>query len=138
MRRIFVDTNVILDVLLQREEFWEDSLTLFKLAESDHIRAYVSASSMTDVFYVVKKKLSMPVARKTIENLLYLFDVVSVDYEDLRGALSIPIDDFEDALQAHCAVKVKADVLVTRDVGGFKNIGIAVTSPADFDKVRNS
>jgi len=87
---------------------------------------------MTDIFYVAKKKLSTPVARQAIENLLYLFNVVGVDYEDLRGALSIPIDDFEDALQAYCAVKVKTDVLVTRDVGGFKGIGMAVVTPVDF------
>ena len=57
MKTVFVDTNVILDVLLQNEGFWQDSLKIFQAAELGQIRACVSASSMTDVFYVARKKL---------------------------------------------------------------------------------
>ena len=132
MRKVFVDSNVILDVLLLNEGFWQDSYKIFKLAELGHIKAFVSASSMTDVFYIVKKKLSLSVARQAIADLLKLFEVVSVDGEDLSKALSMPIADFEDALQARCAEKIDADVLVTRDVAGFTGIDIDVVTPADF------
>jgi len=133
MKRVFVDTNVVLDVLLQRDGFWLDSMKIFQLAELGKVKAYVSASSMTDVFYVAKKKLSLFVARQAIEKLLTLFEVVSVDGEDLSGALSVPIDDFEDALQAYCAKKAHANILLTRDTEGFPSIGIAVMTPADFN-----
>jgi len=73
MRTVFVDTNVILDVLLQNEGFWPDGLKIFQLAELGEIRACVSASSMTDVFYVAKKKLTVPVAREAMRKLLGLF-----------------------------------------------------------------
>jgi predicted nucleic acid-binding protein len=132
MKTVFVDTNVILDVLLQNEGLWKDSFKVFQLAELGRIHAYVSSSSMTDIFYVAKKKLTTTVARAAIEKLLGLFLIVGVDGEDLRGALTIPIDDVEDALQAWCAKKIGADMLITRDMDGFPNIGIPVVTPAGF------
>jgi len=132
MRTVFVDTNVVLDVLLEREGFWQDSIKIFQLAELGQIRAYVSASSMTDIFYVAKKKLTTPVAREAINGLIDLFEVVGVGVDDLKGALTLPIDDMEDALQAWCAQKTEADMLITRDIDGFKGIDIPVLSPVDF------
>ena len=133
MRKVFVDTNVVLDVLLQRYPFWQDSLRIFQFAELGEIEAYVSASSMTDIFYVANKKLSTPVARQAIEGLLGLFRVVGVDADDLSNALHVPIHDFEDALQAYCAFKAGADVLLTRDIGGFVNIEMKVVTPGEFN-----
>ena len=133
MRKVFVDSNVILDVLLLNDGFWQDSYNIFKLAELGQIKAFVSASSMTDVFYISKKRLSLLVARQAMADLLKLFEVVSVDGEDLNRALTMPIADFEDALQARCAEKANADVLITRDVAGFAGIDIGVTTPADFE-----
>jgi len=132
MKRVFVDTNVILDVVLQRDGFWGDSLKVFQFEEQGKIKACVSASSITDVFYISRKKLSIPTARQVIEDLLSIFEVVGVDGKDLTGALSVPIDDYEDALQAYCASKVSADVLVTKDMEGFPGIGIEVVDPANF------
>lgn len=132
MKRVFVDTNVILDVLLQNEGFWQDSLKIFKLVELGQLTAYVSASSMTDIFYVAAKRLSTPVARQAIEKLLDLFNIVAVDGDDLRNTLLIPIADYEDALQAHLAKKAGVDTLITRDIEVFSNIGIEVLSPAEF------
>jgi predicted nucleic acid-binding protein len=132
MKVVFVDTNVVLDVLLQRDGFWQDSLRIYKFAELKQILVYVSASSMTDIFYVIKKKLTVPVAREAISKLLNLFQIVSVDGDDLKGALTLPIDDMEDALQAWCAKKIQADTLITRDITGFSSINIPVMSPTDF------
>ena len=132
MKTVFVDPNVILDVLLKNDGLWEDSLEIFRLAERKEIKALVSASSMTDVFYVTAKRLSVEAAREAVEGLLDLFGVVGVDGDDLRGALNMGINDFEDALQAHCAAKIKADAFITRDTKGFPGLGIAVVSPDGF------
>jgi len=131
MRTLFVDTNVILDVLLQNEGFWEDSYRVFQLAEIGQARVCVSASSMTDVFYVARKKLTAPVARDAIGKLLDLFTVIGVDGADLRNALSLPIEDMEDALQAWCATKAGADEFITRDIDGFSEVSIPVITPAE-------
>jgi len=87
---------------------------------------------MTDIFYVAKKKLTIPVAREAVKKLLGLFSIVGVDGEDLQGALTLPIDDMEDALQAWCAKKARVDTLITRDIGGFQNSDIPVVTPAKF------
>jgi predicted nucleic acid-binding protein len=132
MKKVFVDTNIVLDVLLQNDKLWQDSIRIFQLAELGQIHAYISASSMTDIFYVASKKLTKPTARMAIEHMLDLFYIVSVGADDLRGALSLPIEDMEDALQAWCACKIGAEALITRDLGGFPGIDIPVHSPVDF------
>ncbi len=134
MTTAFIDTNVMLDVLLENEGFWQDSLRIFRLAELGSVKAFVSASSMTDIFYVVRKKMSIPIARDAIEKLLILFNIVSVDGDDLRGAMTLPIRDMEDALQAWCAKKANVEVFITRDTNGFPCIDIPVIKPVDFNK----
>ena len=132
MRRLFIDTNVILDVLLQRDCFWQDSIKIFQFAELGKVTGIVSASSLTDIFYIAKKKLTNAGAKLAIENLLSLFEVVNVGKADLKSALTVAIDDYEDALQVHCAIKANADTFVTRDVAGFPNVSIKVVSPSEF------
>jgi len=132
MKVVFIDTNVILDVLLQNDIFFEDSLKIFRLAEMGIIRAYVSASSLTDIFYITRKQLTIAAARNAIKSLLTIFRVVGVDGSDLEGALNMPILDVEDALQLWSAEKIHAEVLVTRDIKGFPYATITVMTPADF------
>jgi predicted nucleic acid-binding protein len=133
VKTVFVDTNVILNFLLENVDFYTDSEKIFDYTERKKIRAFISASSVTDIFYIARKKLTVPVARKAIEVLLNIFDVVSVDESDLRGALTVPISDVEDALQAWCAKKIGAEVLITQNISDFKNIDISVKTPAEFN-----
>ena len=132
MKTVFVDTNVILDVLLQNDVFFQDSLKVFNLSETKDIQAYVSASSLTDVFYIARKRLSIATAHSALNALLAIFNVVGIDGDDLRGALNMPIPDMEDALQLWCAEKIHADVMITRDIKGFPYATMAVLSPSDF------
>ena len=132
MKTVFVDTNVVLDVLLQHEDFFVDSLKVFQLAETGEIHAYVSASSMTDIFYIARKRLGISVAREAMSRLLAIFRVVSVDGDDLKSALAVPIEDMEDALQMWCAEKISAVALITRDIDGFPPASMTVVRPADF------
>ncbi|MCL2698573.1 MAG: PIN domain-containing protein [Oscillospiraceae bacterium] len=134
VRKVFVDTNVILDGLLRNPGFVEDSKRVFSCAERGEICAFLSSSSVTDIFYISRKKLTVPVARKAIEVLLNIFEIVSVDESDLRGALTVPISDLEDALQAWCAKKAGAEAIITRNSDDFKGIDIPVISPDKFLK----
>jgi predicted nucleic acid-binding protein len=132
VKTVFVDTNVILDVLLENDIFFQDSLKVFQLAELGAIRAYVSASSLTDIFYITRKHLTLTAARTAMSALLGIFHVVGIDGSDLKGALNLPILDMEDALQLWCAQKIRAEALVTRDAEGFSHSSITVFSPVDF------
>ena len=132
MKIVFVDTNVILDVLLQNDIFFKDSLEIFHLAETGDIQAYVSASSLTDIFYIVRKHLTITTARSALSALLTIFHVVGIDGDDLKSAFKMPIPDIEDALQLWCAHKIHADALITRDTQGFPHSKIVVLSPVNF------
>ena len=132
MKTVFVDTNVILDVLLQNDGFWQDSEKIFRLVERGEVKGFISASCVTDIFYIARKRLALDLARQAIEGLLSIFEVVGIDGDDLRGALSIPLEDYEDALQVYCAKKAGVDAFITRDLDGFPDIGVAVVTPTDF------
>jgi predicted nucleic acid-binding protein len=132
IKSVFVDTNVILNGLLRNPGFVEDSKKIMEYAEQGKVNAFISSSSVTDIFYIARKKLTVPVARKAIETLLQIFEVVSVDKSDLQGALTIPIADVEDALQVWCAKKAGAETIITNNIKDFQGVDIPVVTSADF------
>jgi predicted nucleic acid-binding protein len=132
MKNVFVDTNVILNGLLRNPGFVVDSKRIIGYAERKEVRAFISSSCVTDIFYVARKRLTIPVARKAIETLINIFEIVNVDESDLRGALTVPIADLEDALQVWCAKKVGVEVIITDNIKDFRDIDISVVTPADF------
>lgn len=112
--RIVIDTNVILDALLERKPFFEEAQQIM-IACTDDNRGYITANSLTDIFYVLRKFIGTAQAKSAIRQLVDLLVIVSVDDNDCINALSLPIDDFEDALMAVCAKKTGIDYIVTRD-----------------------
>jgi predicted nucleic acid-binding protein len=134
MWRVFIDTNVILDVLLMNPGLWKECLQIFELAEHKGIDAYVSASSMTDIFYMVRKRQNIETARLAYRRILSIFSVVGVTQADLEEAYNIPISDIEDALQVQCATKMKADYIITRNIRDFKESSVQAILPGDFLK----
>jgi predicted nucleic acid-binding protein len=134
--KIFIDTNVVLDVLARREPFYEASRGVWELVEKTEVRGYLSAASITDVFYILRKHLGPQGAYDTVSKLLLVFLVASVSEKDIRMALVLGGKDFEDALQVVCAKRIRADYLITRDKGDFADSeGIKIVTPEEFLKV---
>ena len=131
---ILIDTNVILDDILNRGSNAETARKISRLATDDLVKCYITANSLTDIFYVVSKSLNEIAARKTIRNLLLSFDVVSVDGKDCRLAIDLPMRDFEDALVVVCAEKAGLDYIVTNDKGflSHTNLSVPAISPTHF------
>jgi predicted nucleic acid-binding protein len=129
-----IDTNIILDDILNRVPNAETARKVSQLATDEVIAAYLTANCLTDIFYVVSKYRDESVARKTIRNLLLFFSIVGIDGQDCRKAIDLPMGDFEDALVAVCAEKAALDYIVTNDKGflGFVGLTIPAISPADF------
>jgi predicted nucleic acid-binding protein len=132
MRQPFIDTNIILDVFLQNEGLWEESAAILKLCETGIITGSISLSSVTDLFYIIKKHTDMAGARKALDYILTVFDILNVDKDDLAAAYNLPISDFEDALQSWCAIKAGSGVIITRNTGDFANSTIPATSPGAY------
>lgn len=130
--KLFIDTNVLLDVLLGREEFLEDSSTLWACCEKELAEGYVSAISFNNAHYIISKLHSKAKADEAARALLDTFHVVPLDAKTLSRALDAKFKDFEDAIQFFSALHADADYLITRDVDGFPRADIAALTPAEF------
>ena len=129
---VFIDTNIILDVILKRQPFYTDSYAVLERIIEDDMTAYVSASCITDIFYIAEKVIkNSSTTKAALTKLLTFIDVVSITKADILKALKSELDDFEDALQIHCALKIKASHIITRDTrinGDF----IKIIAPSSF------
>jgi predicted nucleic acid-binding protein len=132
MRNVFIDSNIILDVFLKNPGFWEKSTIILKLCEVKILTGFISSSSVTDLFYIIKKNKNTAVARKALAYILAVFDVINIDKADLVQAYNLLIDDFEDALQSWCADKTAASVIITRNTNDFVNSAVPAILPDDF------
>ncbi len=133
MTKVLVDTNIVLDALTGRKPFYENAEKILLLAAEEKIQGYITASSVTDIYYLVQKNVSDQKARQTLHNLFQLVMVIDVKGKDCEQALELPIEDYEDALIATCAARAKMDYLVTRDEA-FLNASslVRVVSPAQL------
>jgi len=129
---ILIDLNIILDVLQKREQFFEISARLLALVETGQIKGYVSAHSITTLFYLIQKDQSSAVARAMITNILQFIEIAPVTQTTIEQALSLDYRDFEDAVQMIAAVQCKADILITRNVKDFQPALLSVLQPVDF------
>jgi len=138
MMRVLMDTNVILDVLLNRKEFLEVSSAVIKLLLERKYRGFVAATTLTNVYYVVhratkKKDEAMIAVNKTLQ----WCEVATVNRRVLDVARLSCMKDFEDAVQAAAAQDFGIDIVVTRDKAGFSDSGLKVYSPEEFLETLN-
>lgn len=126
------DLNIILDVLQERESFYETSAQILAHAETGKIHGFIAPYSLTTLFYLIQKDRSASHAKVTIASLLQIVKIAAVDQSTIEQALSLPYKDFEDALQMMAAVQCKADYLVTRNVKDFQPAPLSVIKPSEL------
>ncbi len=132
MTSVFIDTNVLLDVLLNREPFVRWAQQIWTLAIQRKIKASVSTLSLLNCFYVVKKLKTNAHAYSVVESLNKIFKIVPIDAKTISKALETRFEDFEDGVQYQCAISSKAKIIVTRDEKGFSKSKILVSDPVGF------
>jgi len=136
MIKALIDTNVVLDALATREPFHAEAERIFLLTAEEKCQGFVTANSITDIYYLVRKNASEAVAREALRNLLQVFALVDISGKDCENALESPLDDYEDALVAVCALKIGADYIITRDEGFlWAQSPVCVVAPAGFLKL---
>jgi predicted nucleic acid-binding protein len=118
--KVLLDTNIIVDNLALREPHHKYAKEIFNLIAKKRIAGYVNTSSVTDIYYILRKTFSDTDSRKKIRVLLDLLHTVEVTKADCFAALDSPIKDFEDALVAICADKENLDFIITRDIEFLK------------------
>jgi predicted nucleic acid-binding protein len=132
MRRVLLDTNVILDVLLDREPFVADAAAIWQAVQEQAIQGYVTATTLTCIYYIAHKLKGSTVARVAVSEVLAMMRVCAVNDTVLRAALALSLADFEDAVQVACALAADLEAIVTRDVDGFGSSPVQSIAPADF------
>lgn len=130
MKRIFIDTNVIIDFLANREPFSEYAAILFQLAKENKIKIYVSAITFNNTYYILRQVITHKKALNLISELEEYVEIQETNRIVLRKAIKSDFNDFEDAIQYYSAVQLgNIDIITTRNLKDFKKSEIPVLSP---------
>ncbi len=130
--KVFLDTNVLLDVLAHRQPFYRASAQIWSLSEHGDVEAYISAISFNNVYYIVRKAEDKVTADNAMRLLRDVFSSIAPDSKLINQAIGSECDDFEDAVQFHSAIRARAQFLITRDVGHFPPSKLPVVTPEEF------
>ncbi len=130
--KVLIDTNVILDVLCKREGFYEDAARIMKYCEVNKITGVISALTIPNLVYIMRKELDAQKTRDVIEKLQLVFTVADLKADDIKKALSMNFKDFGDALQSVCASRIKADYIITRNIRDFVNSKVTAIKPTEL------
>ncbi|MBW4624970.1 MAG: PIN domain-containing protein [Brasilonema octagenarum HA4186-MV1] len=133
--RVLIDTNVVLDFLQEREPFVEDAARLFEKIDAGEVKGFIAATTITNIYYIVRKAAGAIVAQDAIAQILTDLHICAVDRDVLEQAITLNFQDFEDAVQCACGIAHAVDAIVTRDASGFVSAEIPVMSPGELGKV---
>lgn len=131
--RILIDTNIVLDVMLKREPFYRMSLEILRLAKKDDVKEYISASTVTDIYYLAYRQLrDKGIVKKLMKELLTVVSVASVSGQEIENAISLEWNDFEDSVQYSVAYLQEMDGIVTRNPNDYREAKIKVWKPEEL------
>lgn len=126
MDNIFVDSDVILDLLTQREPFYKDAVALFSLSERGLVRLHTSSLCFSNLNYLLSKQFNASSARRILKKLKSFVKVLAVDEKVIDQALNSEFSDFEDAIQYCVAIENGISILITRNLKDYKKSIIPV------------
>jgi predicted nucleic acid-binding protein len=136
--KVFVDTNIVIDFLGNRLPFADSAEDLFSLVNEKRVELYVSAASFDNIYYILRKNIGHAELIKSLKRFLKYINIVDLDAKSVVNALDSKLDDFEDALQHECALKVKnIRAIVTRDRKGFSRSQVPAMTVSDYLKTLN-
>ncbi|MBL7112705.1 MAG: PIN domain-containing protein [Bacteroidales bacterium] len=135
MINIFIDTDVILDFLTDRRPFSTEATSIFTLIDQNKIKGYTSSLTYSNLYYVLRKYSTHKKVILKLEELSKFVDILKVDEQIIKSALSSDFKDFEDAIQCFSAQKEKKiDVIITRNIKDYKESELPVMTPGTFIK----
>lgn len=133
VNKILIDTNVLIDYLLEREPFFEDAKDVILSCADGKVKGCIAAHSIPNMFFILRKDYSAKERREVLSNLCSIFDVEGIDKAKLlAGLTNEDFSDFEDCLQMECAKSYGADYIVTRNVSDYSTSEIKAIMPKDY------
>lgn len=131
-KKIYIDTNVMLDLLGEREEFYLDAAKIASLADQKKIMLISSPISYATVYYFLSKFENSNVAREKLRKFKLVSEVCTIDESIVEKSLNSNFSDFEDALHYFNAIESKCEIIITRNPKDFKNASLPIMSPKEF------
>jgi predicted nucleic acid-binding protein len=138
MDNVFIDTDIILDLIQKRDPFYQEALEIFSLAEENKIKAHVSPLIYSNLFYILRKAESRRFAIQILTQIKAIVTIVTIDEKIIELALSSDFKDFEDAIQYYAALDSNLDYLLTRNKSDYKETGILVCTAKEYLAIRLS
>ena len=136
--RILLDTNIILDLFLEREPFVEDAALIWKAHEGSHLTAFVSALTPVNVFYIGRKLKGVKLDLSAVQALLATLPVAAVNQAVLEAGLQLGFKYSKDAVKHACATAGGLEAIITRNISDFAGAEIDVFAPTEFIKAQSS
>jgi predicted nucleic acid-binding protein len=134
VEKLLVDTNIVIDLLSKRAEFFQEAQELFTLADNKKVELFVSALTFANTHYLLSKYQKLDDARKTLIKFKVLVNVSPLDDKIVELALVSDFNDFEDAIQYHTALENKIDIIITRNKKDFKNSKLPILTAKEYLK----
>ncbi|GHV24737.1 twitching motility protein PilT [Spirochaetia bacterium] len=130
---ILIDTNIALDVMLNRTEFYTESAQILLMAEKRIIDGYISASAITDIYYFIQKeKKNKKVTLSHIKELVKMIHIATITKNEVNRAIALEWNDFEDSIQYTVGESINAQYIITRNPKDYETSTIPVIMPAKF------
>lgn len=130
--KAFIDSDIVLDVGTGRSPFFDNSKTVLNIIEANYSAGFISANSVTNIYYILRKISTSEKTKKFIKNLLSYLNIIEINQKTIFDALSSEMKDFEDAVQLSCANFQKCECIVTRNLDDYKYSNIQIYSPEEF------
>ena len=135
MKKVLFDSDVLLDILAQRQPFVVASAQALNTVMKKQVQGFVSGHAVTNIFYILRRQIGSEAARKLIENLLQHIQIASVTNQLIHQALQSPIKDFEDAVTSAAAMSAGLEIIVTRNKADFVASLVPVMLPEELLKM---
>ena len=132
MEKVFVDTNIVIDLLAKREPFYVDAQTLFTLSDKKEIELQISALTFANAFYTISKHHKSVDVKRFLSQFKVLVTVLSLEDKSIDLALASNFEDFEDGLQYAIAMGNGSEIIITRNKNDFKSAKIPVMTAGEY------
>jgi predicted nucleic acid-binding protein len=132
MKKVFLDSDIVLDIATGREPFYIDSTAVLSLIENGYALGVMSSNSITNIYYILRKLGTGEKTKKFINTILSYVSVISVEHEDIQKALESKFKDFEDGVQHFCAKRNRCDYIISRNIKDYAFSEVEVIEPKEF------
>ena len=132
MSKLLIDTNVLLDISINRELFINDAIKFFRITKDNNSVCYITSNTITDIYYISKKVIGHSNSISFLISILKIVELINIDKTIIINALESGFSDFEDAIQYFSATESKIDYIITRNKKDFKNSKIPILTPKEY------